>query len=120
MGPLSVSSFNLLNAAGLLSRYNPDEIFAIDQFFKLKKVTITDGQAMRHALAHNLFDIVFTEASWEICFNNDKASEYTFQRTYTREQFIDFLSRSDYLYPATYVLLISIVAGTIIKLRLLR
>lgn len=109
-----------LNASGAISKYNPDEIFAVDQFFKLKNKTITDGQAMRHALAHNLFDIVFTKSGWEIRFNNDKASEYTFQRTYTREQFIEFLSRSDYLYQASYILLISIVAGAIIKLRLLQ
>jgi hypothetical protein len=107
-----------LKAGGIDSKYNPGEIFAVDQSFKLKEGTITDGQAMRHALAHNLFDIVFTEAGWEIRFNNDKASEYTFQRKYTREQFIEFLSRSDYLYQASYIILISIVAGTIIKLRL--
>lgn len=109
-----------LKAGDLLSKYNPGEIFAVDQFFKLKKETITDGQAMRHALAHNLFDIVLTKDSWEIRFNNDKASEYTFQRIYTRQQFIEFLSLSDYLYQASYILLISIVAGAIIKLRLLR
>lgn len=44
-----------LNAGGLLSKYDPGEIFAVDQFFNLKKETITNGQAMRHALAHNLF-----------------------------------------------------------------
>jgi hypothetical protein len=109
-----------LSAGGLLSKYNPGEIFAVEKSFKLEAKTITDGQAIRHALAHNLFDIVFRKAGWEIHFNNDKASEYAFQRIYTGEQFVEFLSRSSYLYQASYIILISIVAGTIIKLRLLR
>ena len=105
----------ILQDFNLTSKYDAAAIYSVDQHFKLKNGTITDGQAIRHCLAHNLFEIEFRAQDWQIHFNNDKAAEYKFQKAYSADQFSQFLKNSSYLYRASYIILNRIIAGTIVK-----
>ena len=104
----------LLKKCGLKTKYNAAGIFSVDFSIKTKNNDMrSDAEIIRHCLAHNKFDINFKDESWEIRFDN-VASTYVFRKTYTRDQFVEYLYNYDILYRSTWMITDIIIAKEVI------
>jgi len=106
----------LLTGFNLLAKYDPEEIFSVVSKVGKGKDWRTDARAVRDALSHNKFELVFSGSTWEIQFNNKK---HGFKKTFTRSEFIQFNNHTDLLYRSTLMLIFGLIARTVIKQHLL-
>ena len=95
----------LLRKCNLEAKYSAGTgIFSVDFSIKTKTKNVqSDAEIIRHCLAHNKFDISFKDKSWKIHFEN-VAKTYVFRKTYTRDQFVEYLYNYGILYRSTWML----------------
>jgi hypothetical protein len=110
---------DLVRKCNLVSKYCAAGIFSIDFSIKIGNKVRSDAQIIRHALAHNKFDIVYKDRSWVIDFDN-VAEDYVFRKTYTRNQFIEYLYNYNVLYRSTWMLTDITIAREAIKHHLIQ
>ena len=100
----------LLLKHSLDQKYDSNKIFSIEKTAKMKtkgkKKSITDIRAVRNCLAHYLYSIN-QENDWTITFKSgEKDDEFTiYSRTFSREEFVDFLNDSNILYQLMIMLM---------------
>jgi hypothetical protein len=110
----------LLRKCNLEAKYSAAGIFSVDFSIKSKNNKVqSDAEIIRHCLAHNKFNISFKDKSWEIHFDN-VAKTYVFQKTYTRNQFVEYLYNYGILYRSTWMLTDIIIAKEVITHHLIQ
>lgn len=104
----------LLQQYGLDKKYDVTDIYSVNGAFMTKNGKRTDAEVIRNALAHDDFDIIFNNNNWELRINHNNS-----KMTFSKDEFTRFLRASGFLYRASYIILYRIVAGGIIKRRLI-
>lgn len=96
---------------------NIREIFSVENAIPYTDSSgfITDGRAIRNLLGHNRFNLISNDTTWSIHFKNPYDQTFAFHKTYTADQFIEFISVTDLLYKSTFTIICLIILNGIIK-----
>lgn len=81
---------------------------------------ITDGRAIRDLLAHNQFELTFDNVTWKIHLKSPENWNFTFDREFTAQGFIEFESLTDLLYKSTFIIVCLVMLNNILKNRFVR
>ena len=104
-----------------LVNINMREIFSVLKAVPTKNHKfVTDGRAIRSLLAHNHFKLIFNNNSWSVHFQSPFDWDYAYHRTFTGDQFIEFVSITDLLYKSTFSIIALIMLINILKNRFVR
>ena len=104
-----------------LVNINMSEIFSVLKAVPTRNHKfVTDGRAIRSLLAHNHFKLILNDKSWSVHFKSPFDWEYSYHRTFTGDQFIEFVSITDLLYKSTFSIIALIMLINILKNRFVR
>ena len=103
-----------LKMFGLLSKYDANEIFSINEKVQRGNSHTTDVRAIRHALAHMKYTISESDKLLTIVFHNHEKG-YTFDKSFTLNKFLKFIYDFELLYKSQYIL--ATVLSLISKMR---
>ena len=100
---------------------NIRDIFSVTHAVQSKKYKfITDGRTIRNLLAHNQFKLIFNDNSWSVHFKSPFEWDFAYHRTFSDDQFIQFVTVTDLLYKSTFTIIALIMLINILKTRFVR
>jgi len=104
----------MLTQFSLNDDYDIQTIFSVRTKIPRGNKFVTDVKAVRDALTHLKYEIIEDTNSWKIKFDNNEKG-YNFIKLFPKEEFIQFLKNSQYLYESQHALLWVIIASIYTK-----